>query len=313
MTDPRKLLLIVNPSAGGGRTAERLPDVERALRRQGLAYELVCTQRPGHATELARAARQREVDLIAVVGGDGTLNEVVQAWVDDEGNRLEGGPELAVVPSSAASDFRRTLDLSGSLEEAVAQLRFGRNRSVDLGVVRAVDGSGRSVLRAFVNVASFGVGHLPERAPAWLGERLGGRASHLLGALRGVASYRNVAVRLRVDGVPFYEGPIFAVAVANGRYFRAGMKIAPHADPSDGKLEVVVVGELAPADLVALGARIYTGGHLGMAGISLGSGRTVEAEPLHAWSNLPLDLDGEVPARLPFRAWLEPGALTFRG
>lgn len=307
-----RLLVVANPVAGGGRTAERLPDIERALRRQGLSYELACTQRPGHAMELARAARSRDVDVIAVAGGDGTLNEVAQAYVDDEGKRLDG-PDLAIIPSGSASDFRKTLDLSGSLEEAVAQIRFGHRRPVDLGVLHAVDHTGRRMVRAFVNVASFGmtgaIAELGSVGPKWLG----GTASHLLGAVRALASHRNVAVRLRIDGVTFFEGRIFAVAIANGRYFSGGMKIAPHADPSDGKLEVVVLGDLAPRDLVTLAPKIFAGGHLGMQGVSIGSGRAVEAEPVHAWASVSLDVDGEAPGRLPMRALVEPGALSFRG
>jgi len=312
MTDIRKLLVIANPQSRAGRTAERLPEIERALRRQGLSYELVCTQRPGHASEIARGARTREFDVIAVVGGDGTLNEVAQAYLDDEGRKVEG-PDLAIIPSGTGGDFRKTLDLSGSLEEAVAQLRFGRRRAIDLGVLHARDHAGRNMMRAFVNIASFGVGGaalgLVNAAPKWLH----GRATYLFGTLRALTSYRNVEVRLRIDGVPFYEGRIFSVAIANGRYFGGGMKIAPHADPSDGKLEVVVLGDLSPTEVVALAPKIYSGGHLGTQGVSLGSGRAIEAEPVHAWSSVLLDVDGEGPGKLPIRALVEPGALTFRG
>lgn len=316
MTEVRKLLVIANPRSRAGETAERLPDVERAIRRQGLSYELACTQRAGHAVELARAAlgrvdagASRSVDVIAVVGGDGTLNEVVQAYVDDDGKPV-AGPELAIVPSGAGSDFRKTLDLSGSIDEAVAQIRFGRRREIDLGVLDATDHAGRKMLRAFVNVASFGV--VPatsDLAPDWFG----GRATHLLGTLRALATHRNVEVRVRIDGATFFEGRVLAVAIANGRYFRGGMKIAPHADPSDGKLEVVLFGDMTPSDLLALAPRIYSGGHLGMQRVSLGSGATIEAEPVHAWANVPIDVDGEAPGRLPLRARVLPRALVFRG
>jgi diacylglycerol kinase (ATP) len=298
------VLVIANPRSAGGATAERLPQIERALRRQGLAYELVCTQQPGHATEIARA--HRGVEVIAVVGGDGTLNEVAQAYLDGP------GPDLAIIPSGSGGDFRKTFDLSDSIDSAVAQIRFGKRRAVDLGVIDATDGIGRPVARAFVNIASFGVGgavaELVNSNPKWLG----GRATYFLGTLRALASYKNVEVRLRVDGAAFYEGRVFAVAIANGRYFGGGMKIAPHADPSDGRLEVVVLGDMSRTDVLALAPKVYNGAHIGAAYVSVAAGTTIEAEPLHAWSKVLIDLDGEAPGRLPLRATIKPAALMVR-
>ncbi len=298
------VLVIANPQSRGGTTGERLPDVERALRRQGLRYELVCTQRPGHATEIARA--RRDVEVIAVVGGDGTLNEVAQSYIDDGGEPV-AGPELALIPSGSGGDFRKTLDLSGSVDEAAAQIRFGGKRAIDLGVLHAVDHRGQHLVRAFVNIVSFGIGGAV--AP----NSLGGRATALLGTLRALATYKNVEVRIRIDGATFYDGPVFAVAIANGRYFGGGMKIAPQADPTDGKLDVVVLGDMSRTDVIALAPKVYTGAHLGQAYVSLGRGSVIEAEPIRAWSTVLLDVDGEAPGRLPVRALVRPGALTIRG
>jgi diacylglycerol kinase (ATP) len=300
-----KILVIANPRSRAGTTGERLPQIERALRRQGLAYELVCTQQPGHATEIAK--RARGFDVIGVVGGDGTLNEVAQAYLDNP------GPDIALIPSGSGGDFRKTLDLSDSIESAVAQIRLGRQRSIDLGVIEAIDHVGRPMTRAFVNIASFGVGgavaELVNAQPKWLG----GKATYFLGTLRALASYKNVEVRVRVDGARFYEGPAFAVAIANGRYFGGGMKIAPHADPADGRLEVVVLGDMSRTDVITLSPKVYSGAHLGEPMVSLAGGATIEAEPLHAWSKVLIDLDGEGPGRLPLRATVRAGAITIRG
>lgn len=300
----RGVLVIANPRSRAGATAERLPQIERALRRQGIPYELVCTQQHGHASEIAR--RGRDKDVIAVVGGDGTLNEVSQAYLDAP------GPDLAIIPSGSGGDFRKTFDLSESLDSAAAQIRFGTRKAVDLGVIEAFDHVGRPITRAFLNIASFGVGgavaELVNATPKWLG----GRATYFLGTLRALASYKNVEVRLRVDGAPFYEGRVFAVAIANGRYFGGGMKIAPHADPTDGKLEVVVLGDMGRTDVLALAPKIYSGAHLGAAYVSLAGGAVIEAEPLHTWSKVLIDLDGEGPGRLPLKATVRPGAVTMR-
>ena len=107
---------------------------------------------------------------------------------------------------------------------------------------------GARVVRAFLNIASFGIGGLTDRivntTPKWIG----GRAAFFTGTLRAMFAYQNAPVRVLVDGQPFHEGPIFNVASANGRFFGGGMKIAPEADPSDGQLDVVVLGDLGRAE-----------------------------------------------------------------
>lgn len=306
-----KVLVVVNPQSGGGGTSRKLPEIERAMRRYGLSYQLAATVRAGHASEIAASATNRGVDVLAVVGGDGTLNEVVQAFIDRDGNAVRG-PDLAVIPSGSGGDFRKTIGLSGSIDEAVARIRYGKRRPIDLGVLELQSNEGKPAVHAFVNIASFGVGGLVDRivneSPKWMG----GRAAFFLGSLRATLQYKNASVRIRIDGAPFYEGPIFNVAIANGRYFGGGMKIAPHADLSDGRFEIVALGDLSKPEVIALSNKIYAGAHLGERGVSVGAGRVVEAEPIHAWSNVLLDVDGETPGRLPVRATIREAAITLR-
>src|SRR5688572_19195126 len=100
-----KLQLIVNPRAGSGRAAQRLPQIERALASHGIEYEKSLTQGPGDATRLAREAASRGVDTIGAVGGDGTINEIAQAYLDSDGNPI-AGPSLALIPAGTGGDFR---------------------------------------------------------------------------------------------------------------------------------------------------------------------------------------------------------------
>ncbi len=306
-----KVLVIVNPSSQGGATARKLPEIERALRRYGLPYTLAPTDRQGHAIELAHGARERECDVIAVVGGDGTLNEVAQAYVAADGSAL-AGPDLAVIPCGSGGDFRKTIGLSGSIDEAVSRIRYGQRKPCDLGVLELQDNDGKPGRRCFINIASFGVGGLVDRivneSPKWFG----GKAAFFLGSLRGTLAYKNAGVRIRVDGADFYEGPIFNVAIANGRYFGGGMKIAPQADISDGRFEVIALGDLGKLEIFALSSKIYDGAHLGEHGVTVGAGKVVEAEPLHPWASVLLDVDGETPGKLPIRATMREGAVMLR-
>lgn len=306
-----RLLVIANPRSGAGATARKLPEIERALRHHGLQYTLICTQRPGHAGEIAGSATARDVDVIAVVGGDGTLNETVQAYLATDGSALRG-PELAMIPSGSGGDFRKTLGLSGGIDEAVARIRFGQRKPCDLGVLEMHDHQARPMTRAFFNIASFGVGGLVDQivndAPKWIG----GKAVFLLGTVRALATYKNAAVRIKIDGSLFYQGAVFNCAIANGQYFGGGMKIAPHADPGDGRFEVVTLGDLSKREVITLSSKIYAGAHLGEHGVTVGSGSVIEAEPVHPWATVLLDVDGEAPGKLPLRASLRPGAIVVR-
>ncbi len=305
------LRVILNPSAGAGATSRKIPLLEAALKRHGLSYECVQTERKGHATELARAAVRDGVDTIGIVGGDGTLNEVVQAYIDEEGNALKG-PALAMLPSGTGGDFKRTLGLSGNLDEAVAKLASGGARTVDLGVITfEKPREGETKIRAFANIASFGLaGHIVKAADPlkWLGGRLG----FLAATLKELVRYENAPVRVRVDGELFYEGPIVNVIIANGRYFGGGMKIAPAAELGDGLFDVVILGNLSRMRSASLTKKIYEGTHVGEPGIVTCRGSFVEAEPVHPWVRLPCETDGEQPGSAPLTARLNKSALMFR-
>lgn len=311
----KRVRVILNPNAGGGAALRTVSAIGEALVRHGLAHEIVLTRARGHATELARAAAADGVEIIAVAGGDGTLNEVAQAYVGQAGVPVRG-PELALIPCGTRGDFRRTLGIEAAgtdlVEDAVARIRDGSARPVDLGVLRSVGAPGEELFRAFINVASFGIGGqvdaIASTSPKWMG----GRASLVMAAVRAMASYKNASVRIKVDGAAFYEGRVYNVAIANGRFFGGGMMIAPHADPSDGRLEVVAMCDLTRAEVLGLASKIYRGVHLDAAGVRSTSGKVIEAELVHPWASVLIDIDGEQAGKLPLRATVAKGALSFR-
>jgi diacylglycerol kinase family enzyme len=119
-------------------------------------------------------------------------------------------------------------------------------------------------------------------------------------------------VRVKVDGRVVLESPIMNVAIANGKYFGGGMKIAPDADPSDGAFDVIALQDLTRAEGVAISPRIYQGTHVGQPKVLSARGSLIEAEPLVPRSEVLIDMDGETPGRLPLRARVAKGALKIR-
>lgn len=306
-----KLRLILNPKAGGSSARRKLVEIQRALTAEGLDHDVRETRGPGDAARLVFEARDEGVSCIGVVGGDGTLNEVSQGYLDSSGNPL-AGPDLAVIPAGTGGDFRRTFGVGDDARRVAAQLRSSVPKPLDLGILELEGDNGEPVRRAFVNIASFGLGGLTDRivneSPKWMG----GRAAFFVGTLRAMASYRNAPVRVLLDGKLHLEAPILNVAIANGRYFGGGMMIAPEADPHDGLFDVVALSDLTRARAIALAAHIYRGSHIGQPGISVARAKVVEAEPLRRGEPVLIDMDGETPGRLPLRARIAHGALRIR-
>jgi diacylglycerol kinase (ATP) len=306
-----RLRVILNPAAASGGAARKKAGIVRALTVAGSAPEVVHTEGPGDAGRLVREARRDGVECVVIVGGDGTLNDASQGYLNEDGT-VASGPDLALIPSGTGGDFRRTFGLSDSVEEAAQRLLSAQPRPLDLGILSVTSHEGTLVRRAFINITSFGIGGLTDRivnsSPKWMG----GKAAFFLGTLRAMLVYKNAAVRVRVDGKVCLEAPILNVALANGRYFGGGMLIAPDADPSDGLLEVVALHDLSRVQGIALAQHIYKGSHLGQPGVTVARGKRVEAEPLVASQEVLVDMDGETPGRLPLSAELAPGALRLR-
>lgn len=256
-----------------------------------------------------REAARDGVDVVAIVGGDGTINEASRAFIDANGNILDGRlPDLALIPAGTGGDLRKSFYLSTDIGEAARRIAQPTKKPLDLGLLRIAGHDGEPSVCTFLNVASFGISGVTDRlvneAPKWMG----GTMAFLLGSLRASFAYENAPVRVKVDGKTLLEGRIFLVAIANGRYFGGGMKIAPHADPSDGRFEIIALGDIGRLEAFGLATKIYRGSHLMMAKTRVAAGTTIEAEPLDG-EHVFLDVDGETPGRLPLEATVLPSAL----
>lgn len=305
--------VILNPQAAGGTALDRTAALDRALDHVRLPHAIVLTRTRGHATELARAAIRDGVELVVVAGGDGTLNEVVQAFVEPGAPPPEEAPALGVLPCGTGNDFTKCFAMSEDLREAAARLRYGPRRRVDVGRATFQGRDGAETTRAFVNVLSVGLGGEVDRRKAALPPWLGGRAVFFATSVQALVGYDPAGVRVEVDGEVRHEGRMLAVAVANGRFFGGGMKIAPHADPTDGRLEIVCVRERTLLGASLLAPALYRGAHLGAEGVEVSSGRRVRVTPIHAYAEVPVDVDGEALGVAPLALEVVPRAVTLVG
>lgn len=301
-----RIWVIVNPAAGGGRAGREWPALATSLGAAGVAFAPCVTCGPGDAARCARAAVTAGATTIAVVGGDGTLNEVVDGCLalESEG-RSTPLPTLALLPIGTGADFARGLGIRSGAA-ALATLARGKERPIDAGRVAFFDAAGTERVRHFVNVADFGLGPATsEQTPR--DHRRFGTAAFLWGALVAIAGYAPVPARVEIDGVLAYEGPSSIVVVANGQRFGGGMRVAPKARLDDGLFDIVMLGAVTRrALLTGLLPRIYRGTHLRHPAVHLGRGAQVT---VGATAPFPLELDGEVVGFAPARFEVLPCAL----
>ena len=306
MKAPRTTV-IVNPKSQGGRLGKRWTDVADTIAR-AFPFDEALTQGPGDATRLAREALRAGAERVVAIGGDGTVNEVVNGFFDESGAPIAPEASFALLPFGTGGDFRRTLGVPTELADAARAIAEGRRRRIDVGRLSFTTPSGERAHRMFANIASFGVSGVVDRLVNESSKRFG-KLSFMLATARATWSYKNQRVQLTFDGQDRVEATINTVAVANGRYFGGGMMVAPKAELDDGKFDVVAMGDFGFGDLLASGRRLYQGTHLSMDKVTSRRARVVEAEPLEPGAVVELDVDGECPGRLPARFELLPGAL----
>ena len=304
----RSMFVVVNPAAAGGAVGEEWGEISLLLNEVLGPYGWSMTQRPGDATALARQALKDGFEVIVSLGGDGTHNEVVNGFFEG-GEPLREGATLGLLPHGTGGDFRKTLGLSGEMREAAEVLLRGRRRRCDVGKLTYTAEVRNTADRYFINIASFGLSGLVDRKVNASGKRLGGTISFALATLQALSAYKPPTVRLLIDERLEVEVEIVNVAIANGKYFGGGMKIAPNADLGDGLFDVIVV---KPGDMIATvesALKVYGGRHFESGTVSYFSAQKVQATPASLSDVVLLDVDGESPGRLPATFEVLPGAI----
>jgi YegS/Rv2252/BmrU family lipid kinase len=293
------LHLVVNPVAGNGRAGRRWRDFAGELRRHGFGIEAHLTTGPGHATEIGARLAGEQVSTVVCVGGDGTVNEVVNGLIRDD-QPVSQVTRLAVIPCGTGKDLSRALGTRDVKQTAMA-LRGGTTATMDVGKVQFVENrTGHLETRYFVNVADAGIGAATAQRINNTSKRFGGLISYMSGAVRTIAAFEPWLVEVEVDGTPVYSGDAGMVVLANGRFFAGGMLVAPAASLCDGMLDVFVLeGVSRRVLLTSLLPRVYRGTHVGQAGVRhlLGSSVAVRSE-----TSMLLELDGEQTGSVPISA-----------
>lgn len=239
---------------------------------------------------------------LVVVGGDGSVNEVVNGLEDAR------EVELAVIPRGTGWDFVRTFDIPRDLDRAIDVALDGAVREIDLGTATYRTWAGDEARSSFANVASAGIsGAIAQRAND-SSKALGGKVSYYWATLAVFFGWQTGELRVTVDGES-RSGRMIDAMICNGRYLGGGMKMCPDAEPDDGLFDVLLIGDVTKRDLAFVLPKTYKGKHLPHPRLELLRGSTVTVE---SEDTLPIELDGEQPGTTPVRFDVVPRALRLR-
>ena len=239
---------------------------------------------------------------LVVVGGDGSVNEVV--------NGLDAATdvELAVIPRGTGWDFARTFGIPNDLDGAIDVALDGTVREIDLGTATYRTWGGAEGRSTFANVASAGISGAIARRANDSSKALGGKVSYYWATLSVFFGWQTGEMRVTVDGES-RSGKMIDAMICNGRYLGGGMMMCPEAEPDDGLFDVLLIGDVTKRDLAFVLPKTYKGKHLPHPRLELLRGRVVSVE---SEEPLPIELDGEQPGTTHARFEVVPRALRLR-
>jgi diacylglycerol kinase (ATP) len=283
----KPIRVILNPAAGHGNGARLLPSIEAALTNNGLEYDLVCSDRPGHAIELTGQAVQDGVEMIVAAGGDGTLNEVINGLMRSKltGRRM---PVLGVLCAGRGNDFSGSIGIPEDLDLACKLLKHGQGRLLDIG---RVTGGIAPEGRYFINCVGVGfdaVGTIEAaKLPRW-----GGSLSFLIAILKTIFLYNHAPLATIEFGDQLIKQRSLMISIMNGRRLGGQFFMAPDSKPDDGLLDLCIAEQMSSLQILRLVPHFMHGTQASQKTIKTGRAAVIKIEALDG--PLPAQTDGEI-------------------
>ena len=271
----------------------------------GVGYEVVFhyTEFQKHAIDLAKQAALENPTYIIAVGGDGTLNEVAN------GVMLSGNTEvkLGLLPYGTGNDFAKTIGVSNSIDELKRLIETNSIKEIDLGLVHFKNLDSKDESRYFINITDVGMGGFIAQKLANSSKWLGAFLTFQKAIVSTFLTYNHRSLKSKADSF-VYEGKILSYIIANGKYFGAGLGIAPDAKPDDSFFEIVLGAEISLWDYLLNLGKVQKCLKIEHPQMSYHQAKEVIIE---SDEDLPIDMDGEFIGYSPIKVSVVPRALKF--
>jgi beta-lactamase class A len=262
----------------------------------------------GHATELAEKASLQKNTVLVAVGGDGTINEVVNGMMKVSANIRET-LALAVLPIGTGNDFVKSTGLNHSMDSLIQAIQQNKSIQIDLGSVTYQE-KGESQTRFFANIADAGIGGLVAKKFLGLIRWLPAHLAYQISILRAFFGFKHAKVEIKGDNFE-YKGKLLSLCAANGQWFGSGLGIAPHADIRDGHLAFVILGDVSLFDYLKYLPKVKKKAFITHPSLFYYKGNYCEIKVLEG-ENL-IELDGEFLGAAPAKMQIHPKAISIMG
>ncbi|MGB3463901.1 MAG: diacylglycerol kinase family protein [Cyclobacteriaceae bacterium] len=285
----KKIVVVYNPTSGSGRGNKQAATFRNFLERQQLSFSFIETSFSG---DLTTALQSEQMDSLVIIGGDGTINEVINAMPD-------ASVPIGIIPAGTGNDFVKTIDTGKSEKERFDTAIYGEPVNIDAGICNG---------RKFLN--GVGIGFDGQIVAAMMNKKklLSGQAAYYYEVLRILSTYREKPFEFSMDGKNHRENLIL-LTIANGTTFGGGFKLTPYADIADGKLDICEIGKISPISRYLNVLKLQNGTHDRLKAVRM---HQVESIEIKENPVLNAHIDGEYLGHPPFKIEVLPRHLYIR-
>lgn len=284
-----KHLFIVNPIAGKGKALEYIPKIKECFSIIEDTFFIEVTKYPGHAVELVKQYVAKDTFRVYSIGGDGTLNEVLNGMAESDSS-------LAVIPAGSGNDFVKSLE-NCSVNKEAQEKSIIKDTSKDSLLERLIKGTellvdaGKINGRYFINISSLGFdaevvykSHKIKKLPL-----VTGLLAYVLSVFATLVSYKSNLLKITIDGLTIQKDTLL-VAVANGRYYGGGMQAVPLAEISDGFLDICLIEYTGRFKILKFFPKFIKGEHTEVKEVSFYRGKNIS---IISENKVAMNVDGE--------------------
>ncbi len=299
-TSHERLGVIINPAAGRNKGKRVWQSIENELIQRNIRFKGVISTYPGKTEELARQMEKEGYSTLAVIGGDGTVNEVI--------NNIDlAKTRVGIIPAGTGNDFCRSVQIPSRPIKALQIILDGHHRLIDVGHVQGADFN-----RLFYNIAGIGFDAEIAREINEKFKWIGGAPAYILAVLKHLVTFKNFPVEIRFDDQRPVKNSCFLLAVGNAKYIGGGLKLIPGAEIDDGLFHVLIARNVGKMTVLANLNNLFSGTHLSHPNIVEQIAKEVEILPTTEVKKIPtLHCDGEILGHIPAKISILPQRLKF--
>ncbi|MCP4439580.1 MAG: diacylglycerol kinase family lipid kinase [Aureispira sp.] len=252
-----KWFIIINPTAGGGKGGKYWSDIKELLSKTGVNFDFAVSEYSQHVIELTKKAIKEGYRKIIAVGGDGTINEVINGMFQQ---KIVTPSELsfANIPVGTGNDWIKTHGIPSNYKKAILSLKSGHSMAHDVGEVSYYDKNGEQKRRYFMNVAGLAYDAFVTKASQEGSRWMGTKMFYYYLILRCVTQYTATRAKITFDGQEV-ESIFYNIAVGICKHNAGGAQFVPHAIPDDGLFALAYFTDIKGIDVLLNSRKFYDG------------------------------------------------------